>query len=437
MILLTVQLFFILPILSVEIYIEIDSEMLPGPDENWMNMATEFCRQFRGNTQIQHYEDFCVRSLIENFASKDQESLAELLKEQLLLLEQVIENQERILQNASKLKAVFNQEKNSLQNLHDALSSSKAILAEVLMNIGLENPPDYNTNWLEFAQFLQDRVPEGTLVKARLPDKYTPFFIHTHSPLNCRFLSMDLIIRGIWDPYKTLRILDLMEQGRQQNPEGVQFLDLGAHLGWFTLAVAAQGHAVIAVEPMQRNYEKMLRSIEEANQLSGVVYLHTVAASDTTREDVCIQPYEPEKDLNTGNGQLKLTNATECAEVVRTARLDKMLEIYETLNLWVMKLDLEGHEPFALRGAEGLFDSDSGPCYVFSEFDEEQSLRDSGKDSAYHDLFQIMVLQHGYTAYLEGSPKELGLNELTKEADSFGSEYEFRREFDPRCFPTE
>jgi FkbM family methyltransferase len=122
-------------------------------------------------------------------------------------------------------------------------------------------------------------------------------------------------------------------------------LDVGAHAGYFTLlasrAVGSSGK-VIAFEPLPVNLA-YLRSHRFVNRLSNVqIAPVAVGGSDG----------EMSLDLRsgTGRGRLSTTNTPgDCR--VRVVALDSMLARNELPRVDVIKMDVEGAECEALRGA--------------------------------------------------------------------------------------
>ena len=82
---------------------------------------------------------------------------------------------------------------------------------------------------------------------------------------------------GSWMPHQT-KFISLLLGNASSKP--AVFLDIGANIGWFTLAMSALGHKVIAIEPMCNNVALMRASLE-ASQLSGNVILHSDGLSAT------------------------------------------------------------------------------------------------------------------------------------------------------------
>lgn len=125
---------------------------------------------------------------------------------------------------------------------------------------------------------------------------------------------------------------------------GDTVIDIGAHIGLYTLAAAeAVGPTgrVIALEPMSANFE-LLSSNVASNGYSDRVVLHRIAVSDSEG-----QARLNLSDLNSGDNSL--TTGSGAVEIVPTVTLDALLGADARIN--VMKMDIQGGEPAALAGA--------------------------------------------------------------------------------------
>jgi FkbM family methyltransferase len=120
--------------------------------------------------------------------------------------------------------------------------------------------------------------------------------------------------------------------------EEMTVLDVGAHVGIFTLAFArAVGPAgwVHAVEPDATNHRKLLRHLELNPDITWVS-VHNVAVSDRPRT----------LQLETPNPHNRTPRAAAAGVSVPAIAIDEL-----RLEPDLIKLDIEGHEPYALAGA--------------------------------------------------------------------------------------
>ncbi len=136
------------------------------------------------------------------------------------------------------------------------------------------------------------------------------------------------------------------------------FLDIGANIGYYSLLAASQcpEGKVISFEPDATNFRYLKTSILY-NGFDSVIQAHNLAASDknepiylyevnhsansgakvTAKEKESLNPY-----IHTSNPQFQRVEAVQLDSFLSGERID------------IVKLDIEGHEPFALLGMKEL-----------------------------------------------------------------------------------
>jgi FkbM family methyltransferase len=135
---------------------------------------------------------------------------------------------------------------------------------------------------------------------------------------------------------------------------GSVVLDLGAHLGTFSLAAAASGHRVIAVEASPRNAE-FLRASAQANGFDNVLVVH-VAVNDhpgTVR-------FRPEGAW----GQITEGWSPGLVEVSARTVPDVLLE-HGVERVDFVKLDVEGSEIAVVDGMRDVLSGPDAPVAVY------------------------------------------------------------------------
>ncbi len=152
---------------------------------------------------------------------------------------------------------------------------------------------------------------------------------------------------------------DLLEHLSRLLPDrGGRVLDVGAHIGNHTVALAALGHAVVAIEPNPAT-RCLLEANVLRNDLGHRVTVHGVAVGATT-----------------GTGRLLLddgnSGATRLAPGPGPVAIRPIDQLVDEVDL--VKLDVEGHEVAALAGAHRLL-STSRPM-VLAEANDEAAFRE-------------------------------------------------------------
>ena len=138
--------------------------------------------------------------------------------------------------------------------------------------------------------------------------------------------------------------------GRVLKP-GMAFVDVGANLGVYTLFAArrvSDNGRVIAIEPSSREMQA-LRGNVELNSLTNVSLVN-VAVSDHAGEIELLVASARHAGHNTV-GAFGYDTQLEKREKVRVERVDDILESASVRRVDVIKMDIEGAEFAALRGA--------------------------------------------------------------------------------------
>ena len=174
---------------------------------------------------------------------------------------------------------------------------------------------------------------------------------------------------------------------------GMTCIDAGAHIGFYTCLMASLVGAsgtVYAYEPMPPNFEVLVKNIGE-NSFQGTVKAYPFACSDA-----------PGRLTVSKVSNMFVVGQVGDAEQVSTeaVRLDDMLN--ETIDL--VKLDVEGHEPAAVRGMLAIISRDKP--IIISEVNEYW-LRHCSHSSALayvgllkslgYEVFDVKDLEHPLT----------------------------------------
>ena len=149
------------------------------------------------------------------------------------------------------------------------------------------------------------------------------------------------------------------------------FVDVGANAGFFSLAAAAfvgdTGH-VIAFEPSSREYASLLANLE-LNRLSRVTSVQSAIGEKADHADLRIA-----ESVHSGHNTLASGFAYENVHSVQIERvavttLDSYASDRNVARIDVVKLDIEGAELLALRGARRILAS-MRPILILEVFDQ-------------------------------------------------------------------
>lgn len=167
----------------------------------------------------------------------------------------------------------------------------------------------------------------------------------------------------LWNGKYEAEVLEVISA---QLTPGDCFVDVGANIGLFTVAVArGMGNAgrVLAIEasPLMQTYLRANISLNELENVS----VYEVAASDHAAGDVAFYDAPLEKF---GMGSLAPQfqgNAT----LIPTQTLDALLDKAVAARVGVIKIDVEGFEAAVLRGATRLLTQPKPPLVLFEFMD--------------------------------------------------------------------
>ena len=183
---------------------------------------------------------------------------------------------------------------------------------------------------------------------------------------------------GSWqagiDPWVTPSVGDVVVRGLGGNAKPSVFVDVGADIGFFTLAAASRGHQVHAIELQKPNLEVLRESVRR-NGFSELVKVHPAAVGNSTTT-LCVDPQHLSRnDLREvlrgyPSARLERAHAGEereggCPLNYQRQTLDSLLP--PGLAVRMLRLAVDGWEQDVLDGASALF-SEAAPPFVLVEF---------------------------------------------------------------------
>lgn len=149
--------------------------------------------------------------------------------------------------------------------------------------------------------------------------------------------------QGHYEPRETAFVLRHVKRG-------MTVLDAGANVGYFTTIFAGlvgDGGTVIALEPVSDTRRKLKAAVSR-NKLENIVEIVALAVSSGVGE---VQVSYPIASTNMGGVHISPIGAAshEICEVVKTSTIDR---IVSGRPVHFIKIDIEGAEGLALKGAE-------------------------------------------------------------------------------------
>jgi FkbM family methyltransferase len=156
-----------------------------------------------------------------------------------------------------------------------------------------------------------------------------------------------LFVRGVYDPNLIIVVNALLKKGSV-------FIDVGANMGYFSLLasqVVGKDGKIFALEPSSRDFARLQDNIK-TNNLQKIIFPLQLAISDKVSLVNLSIACEERSGLNTMGSEFS-SKGTEKVEVqeVGSTTIDKFMNRKHIDKVNVLKLDIEGSEVDALRGA--------------------------------------------------------------------------------------
>lgn len=169
---------------------------------------------------------------------------------------------------------------------------------------------------------------------------------------------------------------------------GMHIVDIGAHIGYFSRMyskLVGESGIVYCFEADPENYALLEKNTKGLVNVS----LHKVAVSE---KNGTIDFYHI--DNSTGCHSIVSPDSPSKKITVDSVTLDSLIERGEVVDVDLIKIDIEGGEPFAFRGMEKLLRS-SAKVKIVAEYNEA-SLVSGGTSGA---DFLKQIASYGFTIY--------------------------------------
>ena len=193
--------------------------------------------------------------------------------------------------------------------------------------------------------------------------------------------AMNVLLRGGWETYE-LRLF------RNSIRPGMTVVDVGAHVGLYSLAAASAlggSGKVVAFEPEPSNYQLLIRNIE-ANGFSNVVPVREAVSDKRGTLDFYV-----DRMHSTLHSLRPLTEGQASSTTVDVTSLD---EFFGEERVDLIKMDIEGAEGGVLEGMAGVIERNQ-KLKLFTEFNPT-FLRAAGTDPV---AFVNKLLVYGFSIH--------------------------------------
>jgi len=180
---------------------------------------------------------------------------------------------------------------------------------------------------------------------------FAPIWVQVDPKIKMELDPYDMVSRriletGAWEPESIQAVADHLRPG-------ATFIDVGAHIGYYSLKAAAlvgpEGH-VISIEPNPQTLSKLRGNVAANGARAVSVWPVACAASEST-----LQLYAA-PESNTGESSLAKENASQegaaaAAFSVPARPLDAIVKEANLDRVGVIKIDVEGAELEVLKGS--------------------------------------------------------------------------------------
>jgi FkbM family methyltransferase len=198
-----------------------------------------------------------------------------------------------------------------------------------------------------------------------------------------RVISERLRKRGIWEPSESII-------ARRHIKHGDVVVDVGAHIGYFTLLFAHQtGETgkVYAFEPDPLNMSLLGKNVG----LNRIKQVELVGKAVSNTDSAAVKLYQTGE--TTGHHSLVKTGETTDIIDVEQVRLDSFFEEGERVDF--VKIDTEGNEGNVLMGMNRVI-ADNPQIKLMMEFSQENL---QGFGHTPHDIY-FLLREFGFTVYV-------------------------------------
>ncbi|HEY5773246.1 MAG TPA: FkbM family methyltransferase [Chitinophagaceae bacterium] len=196
-------------------------------------------------------------------------------------------------------------------------------------------------------------------------------------------ISFDIFVNGVYEK-ETFSFLNSLI------PTNGVFLDLGANIGSISLPLIKNRPDIrcFCVEAAPWIFEYLQKNIN-TNIVSDKITLINKALLDRNGETLPF--YSPKEQF--GKGSLSPVFTQEAIPVI-SITVDELVKEYHLPNVDMIKIDIEGYEYFAFKGASELLMHEKAPEILFEFVDWAEENAGLTKGQA-----QQVLLDHGYQLF--------------------------------------
>ena len=188
--------------------------------------------------------------------------------------------------------------------------------------------------------------------------------------------------------------------------EKKDIIDIGAHIGMYTVAFGPKVNRVHSFECSPKSFNFLCSNILLRN-LSYKVNKYNVALSDKEG----ITKYYIRDPLDGGSNGI---SGFQCDAKDNTPTIDvpmKTLDSFNLSNINFIKMDVEGHEEFVLRGGVKTLEENDYPKILFESWPEREENRGRPAKKLRENLFEFLKSLNYKIIQIHGGTDDMFLAE--------------------------
>lgn len=193
--------------------------------------------------------------------------------------------------------------------------------------------------WLRFG--IRDRIIRFFIESDSAPSQpfTVPFFGYTYDGNLSSFIDWSTYFYGAYSYQELDLIRDILSK-----QAGSVFIDVGANVGNHSLCAAAHSNQVLSFEPVPALYNMIVHK-QKQNKLTNLsVFNYALGRSDST------QAFLFSTSSNQGTGRIITAATLASSSTVVVKNGDAVLMEAGVTNITLIKIDVEGYEPYVLHG---------------------------------------------------------------------------------------
>ena len=238
------------------------------------------------------------------------------------------------------------------------------------------------------------------LIREKSYDSDTPVYMRLPNISNSMFIPEARVAKDYFNTgFYERGYVDWAVENFVSNDKDV--IDIGAHIGWYTVALAKKANHVFSFECSPKSFNYLCANIA----LNDLDYKVTKFNSALSNEKGETPYYIRDPNDGGGNGISKF----ECDNLKNTPHINvpkNTLDSYNLSNIGFIKIDVEGHEKEVLEGSIETLKRNNYPKILFESWDEHQEKNNVPSIKLRQELFEFIeslgykIIKVGQDMYL-------------------------------------